>query len=237
MILNINKPKGWTSFDVVAKVRSILRHQTGNKKVKVGHAGTLDPLATGVLLVLTEKDTKNQDQLMATQKEYIAKIALGAWTETYDLEGDINLAENIPTLDDLKQKLPQVLADFTGEIQQTVPPHSAVKVDGQRLYKQAREGTLDAKSLPKRTVTILEIEQLGLELAHVAGVKKQLPVLEIRVACSKGTYIRSLANDFGLALGTRGVLTELTRTKVGNYKIEDATDISNISTLLNSARS
>ncbi len=208
MLLNIYKPKNWTSFDVVAKLRGIL----GIKKI--GHAGTLDPLAEGVLIVLTEGDTKKQDELMHRDKEYKAKIAFKIDSPTYDLEGPVEFLDHAPT----KEQIINCIPKFIGDIEQTVPPYSAVKVKGKPLYKMARRNELSEAELPVKKVKIFSIDIMDFkdEPVEVNSKSIKLPVLTCIVKCSSGTYIRSLAHDLG------GVLVELIRTRVGEFRIEDA---------------
>lgn len=204
-VLLIDKPFRWTSFDVVRKIRNLIRIK------KVGHAGTLDPLATGLLIVCTGKFTKKINEYMAQEKEYTGTITLGAVTPTYDLEStpqDFKAFEHL-TIDQL-QKAAQSL---TGPILQTPPIHSAIKIEGKRVYELARRG-VDVK-LEARPVTISEFEI----------VKVDLPNVEFRVVCSTGTYIRSLANDFGEALGCGGYLSALCRTRIGNFLLKDAMSV------------
>jgi tRNA pseudouridine55 synthase len=204
-VILIDKPYEWTSFDVVRKIRNLIRIK------KVGHAGTLDPLATGLLIVCTGKFTKKINDYMAQEKEYIGTITLGAVTPTYDLESEpVNFKpfEHI-TEDELKQ----IANSFTGEIMQTPPIHSAIKKDGKRVYELARRG-IDVKLEP-RPVTISEFEI----------VKIELPVVHFRVVCSTGTYIRSLANDFGEKAGTGGYLSDLCRTRIGEFLLKDAMSV------------
>jgi len=201
-VLLINKPLRWTSFDVIRKIRGLIKIK------KVGHAGTLDPLATGLLIVCTGKFTKTINEYMAQQKEYTGTITLGATTPTYDLESE---PQNFKRFDHItKEDLEQTAQSFTGRILQTPPIHSAIKKEGKRVYELARQG-VDVKLEP-RPVTILEFEI----------VKIDLPVVEFRVVCSTGTYIRSLANDFGEKLGCGGYLSSLCRTRIGNFLLEDA---------------
>ena len=201
-VLLINKPLRWTSFDVIRKIRGLIKIK------KVGHAGTLDPLATGLLIVCTGKFTKTINEYMAQQKEYTGTITLGATTPTYDLESE---PQNFKRFDHItKEELEQTAQSFTGRILQTPPIHSAIKKEGKRVYELARQG-VDVKLEP-RPVTILEFEI----------VKIDLPVVEFRVVCSTGTYIRSLANDFGEKLGCGGYLSSLCRTRIGNFLLEDA---------------
>lgn len=213
MILNIYKEKDWTSFDVVAKVRGLL------KTKKVGHAGTLDPLAEGVLIVLTDKDTKKQNEFMSMKKEYVAEIAFGATSETYDLEGDLTFT-TLPPDFDLESQIEEALPDFIGTIKQTVPAYSAVKVNGKPLYKSARKGKVNLADLPTKEVTIysLFVKHFG----SATFEDKVLPTVELICTCSKGTYIRSLAHDLGYSLGVGAVLTKLVRTKVGDFTLDDS---------------
>ena len=204
-VLLINKPLYWTSFDAVRKIRYL------TKTKKVGHAGTLDPLATGLLIVCTGKFTKKINEYMAQEKEYTGTITLGAITPTYDLESkpaDFKSLENITTEDLQKATLP-----FTGNIQQTPPIHSAIKIDGKRAYELARRG--DDIKLEPRAVTISEF----------SIVKVEMPVVHFKVVCSTGTYIRSLANDYGAELGVGGHLSSLCRTRIGNFLLKDALSI------------
>lgn len=201
-ILNINKPEGWTSFDVVKKIRSAARIK------KVGHAGTLDPFASGVLLLCTGPATKQVESLMAFDKEYVAEIELGKTTDTYDRTGLIlsqTAADNI----DLDAVI-NSLKKFEGEIYQTPPMYSAIKVRGQRLYELARRG--EAIERTPRKIRIYGIELIN----HVKSR------ITIKVVCTKGTYIRSLAHDLGEDLGCGAYLHALVRTRVGSYRIEDA---------------
>jgi tRNA pseudouridine55 synthase len=242
MIININKPKNYTSFDIVAIVRKKLRQKRNQKKVKVGHAGTLDPLATGVLVVLTDEDTKNQDQIMHQTKEYVAKIAFGACTDTYDLETPLRVIKQNFTDNELKELDNQIrvfLPKYIGEISQTVPPYSAVKVAGKPLYKTSRQGKTDLDTLPVKKITIYDIsikefKQQNIELNPQDAEDSQntfLPTLTCAVTCSSGTYIRSLAHDLGQDLGIGGVLVDLVRTKVGkfditgSFRIDDLDDV------------
>jgi tRNA pseudouridine55 synthase len=207
-ILNINKPEGWTSFDVVKKVRRLLRVK------KVGHAGTLDPFATGVLLVCTGRATKRVSKLMGLEKEYVGVVELGKTTDTLDVTGSIVEEREVPavTLDEVRQ----VAGEFVGRISQVPPAYSALKVNGRRMYKLARKG--EAVALPPRTVEIYAVDVLDLNL----------PELTIRVRCGKGTYIRALARDIGERLGTVAYLRTLQRTAIGPYRIEDALRIEDL---------
>ena len=218
MILNINKEIGWTSFDVVAKMRTIL------KTKHVGHAGTLDPLATGVLVVLTEKDTKSQDLFLKKDKEYMAKIMLGISSPTDDMEGPIEtVVQEMPL--DLEQQLKTILPKFIGTITQQVPNYSAAKIKGKALYKYARAG-VEVKA-PVKQIQIFEIEFLGIEKQAISLNHSEMlfPVVSLRIVCGSGTYIRSLARDLGDKLGVGGVLFELCRTRVGEFALKDSKSI------------
>jgi tRNA pseudouridine55 synthase len=202
-MLLIDKPLNWTSFDVVRKLRRLVRTK------KIGHAGTLDPLATGLLILCTGKYTKRINEYMAQEKEYTGTITLGASTPTYDLESE-PVAQKDPA--DITPELvgEVIVKQFTGPIDQVPPAHSAIKVDGIRVYELARKGK-EVKLEPRRiTVKTFEITTY------------RLPVLEFRVVCSTGTYIRSLANDLGAALGCGGYLSSLRRTRIGDYNVDQA---------------
>lgn len=202
----VDKPYGWTSFDVVKRIRGVMLRRMGIKKMKVGHAGTLDPLATGVMIVVSGKSTKLIEQLQSGVKEYIATIALGATTPSYDLETEIDA--RYPTAHITRELVGEVLAKFTGRIEQVPPAFSACKIDGKRAYKMARKG--DAVELKPKILVIDEIELLEYNPESIT----------IRVVCSKGTYIRALARDIGAALGSGGHLTALRRTRVGDVTID-----------------
>ena len=206
-ILAFDKPYGWTSFGLVAKVRWQLCHRVGVKKLKVGHAGTLDPLATGVLLVCTGKATKRIEELQAHTKEYVATLKLGATTPSFDLEKPIDAV--YPTEHITREMVEEVLTRFVGTIEQVPPVFSACKVDGSRAYDLARRG--EEVELKAKTLVIDEIELLRCEL----------PEIDIRVVCSKGTYIRALARDIGQALHSGAHLTALRRTRIGDRRVED----------------
>lgn len=211
-MLLIDKPADWTSFDVVAKIRGTARTISGNKKIKVGHAGTLDPFATGLLIVLIGDETKKQDIYMKQDKEYEATLFLGATSTTGDPEGDITPQE----CEKPGQKaIVASLEALQGTISQTPPIYSAIKVDGKRAYKLARAGEMP--EMKPREVVIHEIELLGYDF----------PELNIRVSCSSGTYIRTLAEDIGKALGCGAYLTALRRTKIGDYGIKNAVTVDN----------
>ncbi len=209
--LYINKPLHWTSFDVVNRVRGVLCRHLDKKKLKVGHAGTLDPLATGVMILCTGKATKQIESLQAGIKEYIATIELGATTPSFDLEHAVD--ERYPTEHITRALVDEKLKSFLGEIWQVPPIYSAVKVDGKRAFDYARKG--EEVELKAKLLVIDELEIL----------KFELPILQIRVVCSKGTYIRALARDIGLALGSGAHLTALERTRVGDVTLKDCWDI------------
>ncbi|MGN0187741.1 MAG: tRNA pseudouridine(55) synthase TruB [Paludibacteraceae bacterium] len=210
-ILYLNKPLHWTSFDVVNRVRSVLCRALGTKKLKVGHAGTLDPLATGVMVLCTGKATKQIDRLQAGVKEYVATLELGATTPSFDLEHPIDA--HYPTEHITRALIDEVLQQFRGEIWQVPPVYSAVKIDGKRAYDYARKAQ-EVNIQPK----LLVIDEL--EVLHFA-----LPVLTIRVVCSKGTYIRALARDIGRALNSGAHLTALQRTRVGDVSLTECLEI------------
>lgn len=203
----VNKPYRWTSFDVVGKIRNAFKPL----KLKVGHAGTLDPLATGLLIICTGKMTKQIDSFQAQEKEYTGTFILGATTPTYDLESEVDQTFDISNI--TTEQIYAACAQFTGDIQQYPPAHSALKVNGERLYEKARRG--EEVTLKARQVTISEMEITRVEL----------PEVDFRVVCSKGTYIRSLANDFGKALNNGAYLSRLRRTRSGDFRIEDASEV------------
>lgn len=210
-ILYIDKPLGWTSFDVVKRLRGTLLRRMQIKKMKVGHAGTLDPLATGVMIVVTGKATKLIDSLQAGVKEYVATIALGATTPSFDLETEIDAT--YPTEHITREGVEEALKGFVGTIQQIPPSYSACKIDGHRAYHMARKGR--EVELKPKTLVIDEIELLEFSQQSIT----------IRVVCSKGTYIRALARDIGTALGSGGHLTALRRTRVGDVTIADCLSV------------
>ncbi len=211
-ILSFNKPYEWTSFNVVACVRNLLRRRLKTKKIKVGHAGTLDPLATGVLLVCTGKATKRIEELQSHTKEYIATLKLGATTPSFDKETEEDAV--YPTEHITRELLDETLKKFVGSIEQVPPTYSAVKVNGKRAYEFARTGR-DVE-LKAKTLVIDEIEVMSCNLPSE---------VVIRVVCSKGTYIRALARDIGQALGSGAYLTDLMRTRIGGYRLADCMDI------------
>lgn len=206
-VLLINKPYRWTSFDVVGKLRNSFKPV----KLKVGHAGTLDPLATGLLIICTGKFTKKIDEYQAKEKEYTGTMVLGATTPSYDLETEVDNRYDISSI--TEQQIFDNCAQFTGLISQFPPAHSAVKLDGERSYMKARRG--EVSELKSREVLVSEFEITRIEL----------PEIDFRIVCSKGTYIRSLAHDFGKALNNGAYLSRLRRTRIGEFRIEDAYEI------------
>ncbi|MFY0592374.1 tRNA pseudouridine(55) synthase TruB [Roseivirga sp.] len=211
-VILIDKPLTWTSFDVVKKIRNLIRIK------KVGHAGTLDPLATGLLILCTGKKTKSIEGFMGQEKEYTGSFTIGQTTPTYDLESEVTPAVDISHIGN--DELEKARQNFIGDIEQIPPMHSAIKVNGKRLYEHARKGeTIAVKS---RSVSIKEFELTEVDL----------PVINFRVVCSKGTYIRSLAHDFGQALGVGAHLSSLRRTKIGDFDVENAYSLDDLVNLL-----
>ncbi|MCW5515007.1 tRNA pseudouridine(55) synthase TruB [Muriicola sp. Z0-33] len=204
----IDKPLGWSSFQAVNAVRWAIRRKFDLKKIKVGHAGTLDPLATGLLLICTGKFTKSIHELQGKPKEYTGEITLGATTPSYDLETEVD--QEYPTDHITEEQVRDAAKGFIGIIEQKPPVFSALKKDGKRLYEYAREGK--KVTIKSRSVEISEFEITSVVMPHV----------EFRVVCSKGTYIRSLAHDFGKSLESGGHLSELRRTKIGDYNVNKA---------------
>lgn len=212
--LLFDKPLEWTSFQVVNKVRWLIRKQYNIKKIKVGHAGTLDPLATGLLLICTGKATKTINVLQGQIKEYTGTIQLGSTTPSYDLETEID--NTFPTNHITEDLILKCTEQFLGEVEQFPPIFSALKKDGKRLYEYARKG--EEVEVKSRKIQINEFEITAIDLKNMT--------LNFRVVCSKGTYIRSLAHDFGKALKSGGHLTILRRTKIGNYSVKSALTLS-----------
>jgi tRNA pseudouridine55 synthase len=210
-VLLIDKPLEWTSFQVVNKLRWAIKKQFKLKKIKVGHAGTLDPLATGLLIICTGAFTKKIEQYQAQEKEYTGTFTLGATTPSYDLETEID--QHYPTEHLSEEIIKKTTENFIGEIEQKPPIFSAVKKDGKRLYELARAG--ETTEIKPRTITITEFEITNI----------QLPEVDFRVVCSKGTYIRSLANDFGIAMNSGAYLSKLRRTRIGDFSVKDALSI------------
>jgi len=212
-ILLIDKPKGWTSFDVVARIRGQIKRETGAKKPKVGHAGTLDPLASGLLIVLVGSATKKQDEFMKKDKVYEVEMKLGETSTTGDEEGT---KSKISGVQPSREALLAALQRFHGEIMQKPHKYSAVKINGQRAYKLARAG---------KTV---EIEPRKVTIYEITGVEYVYPLVKFIAKVSSGTYIRSLVEDIGTELGTGAYMTNLRRTEVGGFKVQDAKTIEQV---------
>lgn len=216
--LLFDKPLNWTSFQLVNKVRWLIRKSCHIKKIKVGHAGTLDPLATGLLIICTGKFTKTIPELQGQIKEYTGTFTIGATTPSFDLETEID--EKFPIAHITEELLQDTAKKFIGEIDQTPPVFSALKKDGKRLYEYAREGKE------------VEVKSRKVEISEFEIDSKEFPKVHFRVVCSKGTYIRSLAHEFGQALSSGAHLSELRRTGIGNYSVEEAMDIAYFEKLL-----
>ncbi len=213
-VLLINKPLSWTSFQLVNKMKYLIRNSKfsiANQNLKIGHAGTLDPLATGLLIVCTGKQTKNIEQYQAQEKEYTGTFFIGATTPCYDLEKPIDATFPIEQI--TNELIYETTKQFTGTIEQTPPLFSAIKINGKRAYDIARAG--ETAEMKSKQITITEFS-----ITRIA-----LPYIDFKVVCSKGTYIRSLARDFGLALNSGAHLTALCRTRIGDYKLTDAMTI------------
>lgn len=220
-IIAVDKPLGWTSFDAVKRLRGALLRKLGLKKMKVGHAGTLDPLATGVMVICTGRATKRIDELQAGVKEYEATLALGATTPSFDLETEVDTT--YPTGHITEELVRDVLARFVGAIEQVPPAYSACKVDGKRAYDLARKGR--EVELKAKTLVIDSIELLEYSPTQI----------RIRTVCSKGTYIRALARDIGTALGSGAHLTALRRTRVGDVGIADCLSVTDAVAMIREA--
>ena len=219
-VLLINKPLHWTSFQLVNKLRWLIKRKLGIKKIKVGHAGTLDPLASGLMIICTGKKTKEISKHQAAEKEYIATLKLGATSPSYD--GETEETYFYPTKHISKELVISVCNQFIGEIEQFPPIFSAIKVKGKKLYESARKGN-KVKIKPR----IIRINELEI-------IKMDLPYIKLRVSCSKGTYIRSLAYDLGKAMNTGAWLFELQRTKIGSETIKNAIDINDFQQMIKS---
>lgn len=209
-LLLLDKPLGWSSFQAVNKLKWVIRKRFSLKKIKIGHAGTLDPLATGLLLICVGKFTKKIHEYQGQEKEYTGTITLGATTPSYDLETEIN--QTFATDHINEEQVHEATRRFIGEIDQAPPVFSALKKNGKRLYEYAREGK--EVEIPTRKVTITAFEITGIEF----------PQIRFRIVCGKGTYIRSIAYDFGKSLGSGAYLTSLRRTKIGVYNVNNALD-------------
>jgi tRNA pseudouridine55 synthase len=218
-ILLINKPLGWTSFDVVKKIKNLIRTKYSLKKIKVGHAGTLDPLAIGLLIVCTGKFTKLISKIQGQEKTYTGTITLGGTTPSYDLETEVD--NNYETAHITEELIKESTTQFIGEIDQKPPIFSALKKGGERLYEKARRGeTIEIES---RKVTVREFTITSIENLEV----------NFEIKCSKGTYIRSIAHDFGAALNSGGHLSKLCRTSIGEYQLSEAINVETFKKLLN----
>ncbi|MCK4880064.1 MAG: tRNA pseudouridine(55) synthase TruB [Bacteroidales bacterium] len=212
-VLYIDKPLTWTSFDVVNKIRKSLRHHLGIQKIKVGHAGTLDPLATGLVIICTGKATKQIMQYQDMDKAYTAQVRLGATTPSFDLETEVD--KTYPWEHITSDKIEQALSKLSGDQEQMPPLYSAKSVDGKRAYAMARKGKQ------------VELKPQQVHISHLELLSENLPEIELRVECSKGTYIRSLARDLGSILDSGAHLTGLRRTRIGPYHVDKAISIEN----------
>lgn len=217
-VLLINKPFKWTSFDAVNKIRWLLQKKLGLKNLKVGHAGTLDPLATGLLIMCTGKFTKRIDEFQAYQKEYTGTITLGSTTPSFDLETQINERFEFSHIDELS--IHETTKRFIGETLQTAPLYSAKKIDGVRAYKIARRGE-EAEIKPNK----IQISEFNI-------TEIRMPEVDFKITCSKGTYIRSIANDFGKYLNNGAHLSALCRTKIGSFDLNDSIDMQEFETMI-----
>lgn len=238
-IILIDKPLTWTSFDVVNKVRWLIREEYNLKKIKVGHAGTLDPLATGLLILCTGKFTKKIDEFQGQEKEYTGVITLGGTTASYDLEKEVDIEYSTEHITEALIK--ETAKTFIGEQEQTAPIHSAKKIDGKRAYEYAREG--EEVKIKSNIITIKEFDvelceapEFILEDDLKAKINQEKPYgkglhFKFRIVCSKGTYIRAIARDFGEKLNSGGHLSQLKRTRIGEFKIEDAIKVEDIPNL------
>lgn len=221
-ILLFNKALYWTSFDLVQKVRNLIRRTYGIKKIKVGHAGTLDPLASGLMIICTGKATKQISSMQDYDKEYIATFHLGATTPSFDLETEIDHKYDISGISE--EKVIEVLSTFEGEQQQVPPIFSAKNIDGKRAYEYARKGVE------------IELKPRSVNFSSIDLLEYRLPEIKVKIACSKGTYIRSFARDIGLKLGCGAYLSALERTKVGIYSVDNSMVIEEFENSLNSLK-
>ena len=219
-VLLINKPFGWTSFDVVKKIRFLIKKKFMLKKIKVGHAGTLDPLATGLLIICTGKETKNIVKYQNERKVYTGELILGASTSSYDLETEIDQTYPIDHIS--KDLIINKSLDFVGEIKQKPPIFSALKINGERLYKKARRG-----EIPKVNTRTIYVESF--KITNI-----EIPKVRFEIACSKGTYIRSIASDFGKSLKSGAYLSKLCRTAIGDHKMTNSISLDDFENMLNS---
>ncbi len=238
-LILIDKPLSWTSFDVVNKVRWLIRKKYNLKKIKVGHAGTLDPLATGLLILCTGKFTKKIEELQGQEKEYRGIITLGATTASYDLEKEVDIV--YPTDHITEELIKKMAKTFIGQQEQIAPMHSAKKIDGKRAYEYAREGEeVQLKSnkiiIEEFDVELCDAPEFIIRDDNKSKINQEKPYekglhFKFRIVCSKGTYIRAIARDFGKKLNSGGHLSQLQRTRIGEFKIEHATKIEDIDKL------
>ena len=216
-ILLVNKPYRWTSFDVIGSLRGLIKHFIG-KKIKIGHAGTIDPLATGLLIVCTGKATKRIEEFMIFDKEYAGTFVLGATTPSYDMEKEVN--ETFPTAHITNGMIHEAAKSLSGDIMQIPPMFSAIKVDGKRAYESARKDKDLGLAARPVSVPVFEITRI------------EMPEVDFRIVCSKGTYIRALARDFGQALQSGAYMSALCRTRIGPHKLEDAYEVEQLKEML-----
>ena len=217
-ILLVNKPYRWTSFDVVGSLRGLMKHLLGGKKIKVGHAGTLDPLATGLLIICTGKATKRIEEFKDFDKEYTGTFVLGATTPSYDMEKEVN--ETFPVGHITDEMIHLAAKNLSGDIMQIPPMFSAIKVDGKRAYESARKDKDLGLAARPVSVPVFEI------------IRIEMPEVDFRIVCSKGTYIRALARDFGQALESGAYMSALCRTRVGPHKLENAYEVDQLKVIL-----
>jgi tRNA pseudouridine55 synthase len=217
-ILLVNKPYRWTSFDVIGSLRGLMKHLLGGKKIKVGHAGTLDPLATGLLIVCTGKATKRIEEFMIFDKEYTGTFVLGAITPSYDMEKEVN--ETFPTEHITPGMIQDAAKSLSGDIMQIPPMFSAIKVDGKRAYESARKDKDLGLAARPVSIPVFEITRI------------EMPEVDFRIVCSKGTYIRALARDFGQALQSGAYLSVLCRTRVGPHLLSNAHEVEELKAIL-----
>ena len=217
-ILLVNKPYRWTSFDVIGSLRGLMKHLLGGKKIKVGHAGTLDPLATGLLIICTGKATKRIEEFKDFDKEYTGTFVLGATTPSYDMEKEVN--ETFPTEHITAEMIREAAHSLSGDIMQIPPMFSAIKVDGKRAYESARKDKDLGLAARPVSVPLFEITRI------------EMPEIDFRIVCSKGTYIRALARDFGAALQSGAYMSALCRTRVGPHLLSNAHEVEELKTIL-----
>ena len=217
-ILLVNKPYRWTSFDVIGSLRGLMKHLLGGKKIKVGHAGTLDPLATGLLIICTGKATKRIEEFKDFDKEYTGTFVLGATTPSYDMEKEVN--ETFPTEHITPEMIKEAASSLSGDIMQIPPMFSAIKIDGKRAYESARKDKDLGLAARPVSVPVFEITRI------------EMPEVDFRIVCSKGTYIRALARDFGQALQSGAYMSALCRTRVGPHMLSNAHEVEELKTIL-----